>query len=565
MMGGTDAAESFASYYSRLAMIHGVSRTQLGTLLAKWWEQRTGEQISLAKFPLTGRFGLTIHGFGARVANLVQIVELATGVSCLKRSSLVPLRQNVAEQGRGLVGARRWCSQCFREDVRRDGVVFDRLLWTLAPYARCHIHRVALGCECPQCGSGQRWHASSGDPMLCIKCRSTLIEPGERLAPQLNPTFGEQDCIDLVSAIARGDLDELEPHRVFTFEEALDDMLSPLAGAVRGVSERSTRRGLKGGFQTPTLLSLLKKAYVAGIPLVGLLLDPVGSAKVAGNLLFDSLAMPLVSRTNYLEDMAELVREALSSALERPITEVGPSIREMSEELGVTESYMRRQQDRLCSSYRLHRERCMKHRAELHRAACSAEIVRIMKQEIKPDLASNKKLLERHLVSVTGCRNTLARGIIRAWYESDKGMEEVRASKPDPGCDEVGEIAAERVQLNYDRAVEHVEGCRSPNRILLDRLAERLKLSEQEIAESIGMTKQYLYRRLESEEVAQSLQLWCSILDQLANRHSIDELSLAFHVRNTPVSNCGHRTVFDVVRAGSGEEILKLIVKGQLW
>lgn len=428
---GTALAESFASYFARLAHTHALSRSQLTRLLASWRSTQSGRDFRISETPVYSTGGTGLFGYRERVDAYVSLVEDAVGSTTIRRSTLIPIRPSLASQCLGSVKtSRAWCEACFEEDLLRMEVPYDRFLWTLAPVTRCHVHRLRLRDGCPSCGNKQRFHHRSGNPFLCVKCGGGLVGPADQRIPNLAPSFGEGDCIELVGAIASGSIQETQPEALLIFENTLESVRSPLAGVVRGISEKSGSARARKTNVRPSLSTLLKKAFTAGVRAVDLLTDPEGAAMIAGQLFFDRHEIPVSARHNYAGWIRTEVETALKGQLTLPRSQQIAPLREIAKQTGVSESYIRRQFPSLVKAYQSHRMAASVLGTVRMKKACRTELIRVLADENGLERWSHKKELESYLVRTTGCSYPIARSTI-AWV-SKKNSEILEKLSTEP-------------------------------------------------------------------------------------------------------------------------------------
>lgn len=95
------------------------------------------------------------------------------------------LRDVVSLNGVGMVNCshwRRWCPQCFEEDLNSDIGPYDRLLWTIEDVEVCVLHKTLLASSCPGCGCSKIPVLSGRDISgFCPRCYSWLGGSGTPL------------------------------------------------------------------------------------------------------------------------------------------------------------------------------------------------------------------------------------------------------------------------------------------------------------------------------------------------------------------------------------------------
>jgi len=241
-----------------------------------------------------------------------------------------------------------------------------------------------------------------------------LVGQADQRVPSIAPSFGESDCIDLVGAIASGSIQETQPEALRIFESTLESFQSPLAGVVRGISEKSGSARARKENVRPSLSTLLKKAFTAGVRAVDLLTDPEGAAMIAGQLFFDRHEIPVSGRHNYAVWIRTEAETALNEQLRAPRSQQIAPLREVAKKTGVSESYIRRQFPSLVKAYQSHRLAASVCNTIRMKMACRTELVKVLGAGSGLERWSHKKELESHLVRTTGCSYPVARSAI-AW------------------------------------------------------------------------------------------------------------------------------------------------------
>lgn len=413
------AVESFASYFARLAYTHAISRSQLTRVLGRRFAGRHGGVAEICEAPVYATHGAGLFGYRATVEAYIELVEDASSVVDLRRSTLIPIRESLASQCIGSVkSVRSWCAACWGDDMRAGYLPYDRFLWSLAPIRRCHLHRLALRETCPSCGALQKFHHRSGHPGLCVKCGNSLVGGLSDGTPVLEPDFGEVDCIELVAAIATGTLVQTRPDSQRIFEEELTAVVSPVAEVLKGVSKPSGTALAQQRLVKPSLTTLLKKAFASGVGVVDILLDPVQAAKVAGQLFYDRGGIPAEMRNNYSEKMRLHVHRVLLEHLGKPGTEQIPSLKALANELGVPCNYIRGKFPSLLVKYISHQRSANFAAIARRYDAAKRELLSLVESGQVKSFARLKHL-EAHLAQTTGCTVRQARRVIAATLKRD--------------------------------------------------------------------------------------------------------------------------------------------------
>lgn len=334
---GTSEIESFPSYICRLGQLHGLTISTFLKMIRTWWARNPGGQ-PLPKNPLYQRGGGIFCGVGVGVHRYVEALKVATGASFLERTTFISLTQAISPQCIGLSGtSRAWCPACFLEHKASGSIYYDRLLWCLAAVKRCPIHKVALVSHCHHCGLLQEFCHRDGGLGLCWKCSRELLTEPDHWKIELNPSFGERDCIELVEAIGNGDLVSAYPRafQVF-FSEVLRH--APQKKRLRFGREmfglaNDNSRALR--IQSPQFSTMLRSSHATGVRLVDILIDPVNAAEVAGGMLVDRVDGRSTRAPHKPKYVLDFCAKRLQLELIRPDGEYIPSLSKLAVELGV--------------------------------------------------------------------------------------------------------------------------------------------------------------------------------------------------------------------------------------
>jgi hypothetical protein len=439
----TDNVESFASYFGRLAQVHGLSRAQLTRTLAAWKSINSGVQTVISETPVYSTSGAGLAGFGDRVKQLVDLTGEATGITDLDRLTLIKARPALARNCADTVITKRaWCEQCFREDLATSGIAYDRLTWTLWGFHRCPTHRLQLSCNCPHCGSDQPFHHRLGDPLLCFRCNSPLIgEPKEdQFAP--NPSDAEASCLLLAAALARGELDELgDGNSLFRFEEKL--------GLIKGpVLSRSWTNGKPRRLSTrPSLRTYVSTCLECQVSIIDLLVHPEQTAIQAGRSFFASKSIVAEVRIRHPAEVLQQVREALSMELGAPRTQQVRPLRDLAGSLGVSEGYVRHHFSSEVKVYQSHRTTASAHLArnrERRAKECATEMLRVGRNQ-----THTLKELEAEIAELADCSIPVARRALAKAF-SPRPQKQQRPGNRPPRVKRVRPPPKKRAWVRYD-------------------------------------------------------------------------------------------------------------------
>jgi hypothetical protein len=177
---GTPCVESLASYVARLAQAHQVSTV---TLI-----NHTIQQIAFKQFgsTLTGklhaRATYTLNGFGKWAKAAVPALQWMTGYDNLRPLTMLSWHQ-VLDQNHLLRHTRAWCPACYEQARQTQQLIYDQLLWSLAPVTHCLRHRQPLQLRCPQ-----------PDCQQALPCTSPRTQPG--FCPYCHAWLGQSPLVE---------------------------------------------------------------------------------------------------------------------------------------------------------------------------------------------------------------------------------------------------------------------------------------------------------------------------------------------------------------------------------
>lgn len=138
----TEKVESFTGYLNRIAYEHCVSAAQLLKFCLFKSKRDWNKKVIYHSRSLNG---LTCHGELA-----IEVLMEATLINEIQFTSLLPLR-NVISRAHLLKRERFWCPVCLDDDVKKNGIAYERLIWNLEINEVCSIHQTRLFSTCPYC------------------------------------------------------------------------------------------------------------------------------------------------------------------------------------------------------------------------------------------------------------------------------------------------------------------------------------------------------------------------------------------------------------------------------
>ena len=206
---GTSEVECLTGYVTRLAEAHVLSvGDMVGREPVNLPRREKWLRTSRPKAHIFHAYSYAINGLSATARSWASSFERITGVSGLDLLTLLPLRWTLS--GMCLFKRRRaWCPRCYTAD-RLNGVVYERLLWSLQAVTVCPKHAVLLEQRCPICGEELPPLAVCSQPGHCSACGEWMGR-GESTPPGQKDT-GE-DQFQLYAAAAVGELLSSENNR----------------------------------------------------------------------------------------------------------------------------------------------------------------------------------------------------------------------------------------------------------------------------------------------------------------------------------------------------------------
>lgn len=88
---------------------------------------------------------------------------------------------------------------------------------------------------------------------------------------------------------------------------------------------------------------------------------------------------------------------------------------------------------------------------------------------------------------------------------------------------------------------------------LIEAIRSQAQLTEKELARSLDVSVKDLRSNPDSEKIRQGLELWAKAIAILRRRYPVKDLTLAFHVRNTPIYELSWKTVLELMSEGKGQ------------
>lgn len=171
---GTANVESLVSYLIRLASSH---TTSIGILLE--FLEASSPGIAPGWEKVARRLRLSSHIRPNQTTSiLADLLSNATGLplEALRSMSFLGLTGALRRSTSAFLWNISWCPACFRE-WRKSGVPSHlKLSWHARLMTHCEVHRCALSCRCPGCGTFQTSYEMWDSVDTCCKkgCKSFL-------------------------------------------------------------------------------------------------------------------------------------------------------------------------------------------------------------------------------------------------------------------------------------------------------------------------------------------------------------------------------------------------------
>lgn len=356
----TVEVEAFGSLLCRMAISHSVSVHALSRHLVTWW-LRTKPNGPSTNITAVNNKNPMFCGTGLGVQIFVELLSEAVGCSNLEQTTFLALRPAISLQGHGIVReGRAWCPACLEDAIRSGDPFYDRLIWAIPSTKRCAFHRVALQTLCPCCGVFQSRYHHLGQMTLCFKCKGSLSQASSEWEPVLNPTIYEKECVQLVEAIAAGNLRTVVPEAYALFLNEVAKYTSEICRAFGSKSHVANAiRPFKARFTgRPNLRTLLKRCMLLGINPADLLQDPIGAFNSISLLDLATIDVPADLKPRRPEHLVELAENLITAELEKTDFDSMISLARIAKSLGVSKGFLNYRLRELCAQYAHHRKNC---------------------------------------------------------------------------------------------------------------------------------------------------------------------------------------------------------------
>lgn len=228
---GQFSAESLTGYISRLAESHCVLTGELfADEISPLLNKAYLKDLSLKGGNSFYGSAHTINGMGKHAQQLKFVMELLTGCRNLEETTLIRFKNIFSN--RGLVRTTRaWCPCCYQDDKSRNGIVYDRQIWTLQSVIYCPVHLCLLQSRCPSCDRDMLVFERRTRPGYCSKCSSWLGNDKIKNSDNLSwNQFKSVQCSRLISNQSSLTMREMLENLQQTFELGKLAMIANMIG-----------------------------------------------------------------------------------------------------------------------------------------------------------------------------------------------------------------------------------------------------------------------------------------------------------------------------------------------
>jgi hypothetical protein len=207
---GTPETESLTGYIARLAEAHGVLvrplvvQEILPLLDRPHWTQRRGHRLPPTFWWTETR---AFNGTRPLARQLADALSALTGQPRLRFLTLLTWADvlSVRQLQRPM---RAWCPACYEERRQAGQVIYEPLLWSLAPVTHClrHHQRLQLVCPYPDCCRPSPCLGTRSRPGYCARCERWLGRCSTSEPAEAGPATQEECEAQVWIAQALGDL-----------------------------------------------------------------------------------------------------------------------------------------------------------------------------------------------------------------------------------------------------------------------------------------------------------------------------------------------------------------------
>jgi transcriptional regulator with XRE-family HTH domain len=270
----THLVESLTGYISRLAETHCLTT---GNLISKKITPLLNK-IYLNNIAKKGGNGFydsssSLNGNGYLALDFIDVLEKLTYRTDLKYTTMLVWDQVIPTKGLNK-STKAWCPLCFEEQVKKYGVVYEPLIWSLQVISVCGVHQLPLRTTCTACNSLLPMINRKSRSGFCSKCgkwlgavleKTALVEEDHWELWKFN-TVGE--LLQMARTVALPVRDNIYSFLKKYIENHSDINIAGLAREL-GIP-KVTFWDWVSGKNIPTLDGLLKISYGLDIKLVSI-------------------------------------------------------------------------------------------------------------------------------------------------------------------------------------------------------------------------------------------------------------------------------------------------------
>lgn len=168
---GTEEVESLCSYIARLAEAHCVSPTRI--LFHSDGGETEFLPFSLKESSIPPTTALSINGMGGIAETVVSLIEKSTLMRKMNNHTFLPWK-NLLSRYMLLRKSPAWCPACYEDQLRKQGFMYEKLVWVMSSVTVCTLHEILLTDNCPYCGSLQKYLGQTSRVGFCSWCKKWL-------------------------------------------------------------------------------------------------------------------------------------------------------------------------------------------------------------------------------------------------------------------------------------------------------------------------------------------------------------------------------------------------------
>jgi DNA-binding Lrp family transcriptional regulator/DNA-binding phage protein len=120
-----------------------------------------------------------INALGVTASGLVGLLERATLREDLRFTTML-IWADILPTKKLIRPLRAWCPLCYQEWADNGHIVYEPLIWSLAPIKACIKHGLPLTERCHRCGRSNHHLDNASKPGHCSRCKRWLGTPPEK-------------------------------------------------------------------------------------------------------------------------------------------------------------------------------------------------------------------------------------------------------------------------------------------------------------------------------------------------------------------------------------------------